>query len=48
MTDITNYVFYALFINTGFVILLAYSNLSEISPNVLGKVFDESYNYYDY
>jgi hypothetical protein len=29
MTTITNYVFIALFLNTGFVILMAYANLAE-------------------
>jgi len=31
MTYITNYVFYSLFLNTGFVIVMAYANLTEQS-----------------
>jgi hypothetical protein len=45
MTTITNYVFIALFLNTGFVILMAYANLAEQSE-FLGK-FLNTY-YYDY
>jgi hypothetical protein len=45
MTSITNYVFYALFLNTGFVITMAYANLSEQSQ-FLGQ-FLNTY-YYDY
>jgi len=45
MTYITNYVFYSLFLNTGFVILMAYANLTEQSK-FLGYFFNTYY--YDY